>query len=335
MNNSESGNWIKLYRQITESKIWEIKPSSWVVIWIYILLKVSFVNNNSYKKGEAHFRSVEHEALPFDITNDIWYRCLGWLEEEGMIKRRKIWRGEIITVLNYERYQNNLSSETSKTGLDPNHIQIIQPNSNEAEEEQESDTPKSYPNDIQIITSTNQEEMQSEDTLKNIRIKELKNKKNIVSYDTMQSEGSDFSLSEKEKETPIAAADDFPDFFLNEEEKEKPIVAAAGEKKTLNKAIFKLVKMFCDEVGLEFNSSHTVRKNSKVAKELLSSYTIEEIMEAVKYGKEKYIKEGEDPRHMIPHLQAVSNSIEAWRGALKAQKEQQEKVKQGGMNYGW
>jgi hypothetical protein len=335
MNNSENGNWIKLYRQITESKIWEVKPSSWVVIWIYILLKVSFVNNNSYKKGEAHFRSVEHEALPFDITNDIWYRCLGWLEEEGMIKRRKIWRGEIITVLNYERYQNNLSSETSKTGLDPNHIQIIQPNSNEAEEEQESDTPKSYPNDIQIITSTNQEEMQSEDTLKNIRIKELKNKKNIVSYDTMQSEGSDFSLSEKEKETPIAAADDFPDFFLNEEEKEKPIVAAAGEKKTLNKAIFKLVKMFCDEVGLEFNSSHTVRKNSKVAKELLSSYTIEEIMEAVKYGKEKYIKEGEDPRHMIPHLQAVSNSIEAWRGALKAQKEQQEKVKQGGMNYGW
>jgi hypothetical protein len=165
--------------------------------------------------------------------------------------------------------------------------------------------------------------------------KEIKNKEIIVSNDTMRGEVSDFSLKEKEKETPIAAADDFPDFLLNEEEEKIIPIAAAGEKKTLNKAIFKLVKMFCDEVGLEFNSSHTVRKNSKVAKELLSSYTIEEIMEAVKYGKEKYIKEGEDPRHMIPHLQAVSNSIEAWRGALKAQKEQQEKVKQGGMNYGW
>ena len=178
---SESyGGWIKLYRQITESKIWETKPSSWVVCWIYILLKVSFVNNNSYKKGEAHFRSVEYEALPFDVTNRIWYNCLNWLEQEGMIKRRKVWRGEVITVLNYEKYQNNLSSENCKTGLEVNHMSIIEqqtePNMNGKILEQKNDTSKSYVNQREIITQTNIDEMQSQDTLKNIRSIRSKNK---------------------------------------------------------------------------------------------------------------------------------------------------------------
>jgi len=174
---SESyGGWIKLYRQIIESKIWETKPSSWIICWIYILLKVSFVNNNSYKKGEAHFRSVEHEALPFDITNDIWYRCLKWLEEEGMIKRRKVWRGEVITVLNYEKYQNNLSSENIDLAFHPNHIKNILTNTDEAEAVRQSETPKSYPNHIQIETQTNIDKTQAQDTLKNVRSIRSKNK---------------------------------------------------------------------------------------------------------------------------------------------------------------
>jgi hypothetical protein len=174
------GGWIKLYRQITESKIWETKPSSWVVCWIYILLKVSFVNNNSYKKGEAHFRSVEYEALPFDITNRIWYNCLNWLEQEGMIKRRKVWRGEVITVLNYEKYQNNLSSENCKTGLEVNHMSIIEqqlkPNLNDKNFEQKNDTGKSYVNQREIINQTNIDKMQAQDMLKNIRSIRSKNK---------------------------------------------------------------------------------------------------------------------------------------------------------------
>jgi len=174
------GGWIKLYRQITESKIWETKPSSWVVCWIYILLKVSFVNNNSYKKGEAHFRSVEYEALPFDITNRIWYNCLNWLEQEGMIKRRKVWRGEVITVLNYEKYQNNLSSENCKTGLEVNHMSIIEQKENSNLEskilEQKNDIGKSNVNQREIITQTNIDETQAQDTLKNVRSIRSKNK---------------------------------------------------------------------------------------------------------------------------------------------------------------
>ena len=101
----DNTTWIKLYRKVIHSKIWESKPSSWITIWIYILLKVSFTDNNAYKQGEAHFSSVESEELPFDITNRVWYSCLNWLEKEGMIERKRVWRGSIIRVKKYDRYQ--------------------------------------------------------------------------------------------------------------------------------------------------------------------------------------------------------------------------------------
>jgi hypothetical protein len=162
-------SWVKLYRKIIESKIWETKPSSWIICWLYILLKVSFENNSSYKKGQAHFRSVDKELLPFDITNDIWYRCINWLEQEGMIKRQKVWRGEIITVVNYEKYQSY-----------PNHTQIIKqhikPNANDENLEEKNAIPKSYPNHTQIIPPINIDKTQVEDPPKNIRNKEIRNK---------------------------------------------------------------------------------------------------------------------------------------------------------------
>jgi len=316
------GGWIKLYRQITESKIWETKPSSWVVCWIYILLKVSFVNNNSYKKGEAHFRGVEYEALPFDITNDIWYRCLKWLEEEGMIKRRKVWRGEVITVLNYEKYQNNLSSENCKTEFDPNHIKNIQTNIDKAEAVQHSETPKSYPNHIQIETQTNIDEMQAQDTLKNIRIKELKNNNIIVSKDTMEGEVLNPSLTEKEKDknTSIAAGG-------GQEPKPKK---AKKTGKVSGTEIFKLVKTFYEIMGFVWNDDDAMGKNSRAASSLLSMYTYDDIVKAVKIGIEEYKKEKKDPKHMIPTLESVKKLIHVWLS-----KEQEKQQKQEARNYGW
>jgi hypothetical protein len=322
------GGWIKLYRQITESKIWETKPSSWITCWIYILLKVSFTDNNSYKKGEAHFRSVKYEALPFDITNRIWYNCLNWLEQEGMIKRRKVWRGEVITVLNYEKYQNNLSSENCKTGLEVNHMSIIEQkeNSNLDSEilEQKNDVGKSYVNQREIITQTNIDKMQAQDTLKNIR--SIRNKNNIiVSKDTIESEVSNSSLNEKEKDLKDTPPVDMPPSKVAKK-------ARKGTGENFGHEIYHLVEEFCKEVGLEFKPPFTVKQMGKAASELLSVYTIDEIIEAVKYGKQKYIKEGEDPRHMIPHLQSVVKLISSWRGALKTEQEKKEK-KEAGYGY--
>jgi len=311
--NSENGNWIKLYRQITESKIWEVKPSSWVVIWIYILLKVSFVDNNSYKKGEAHFRSAEHEALPFDITNDIWYRCLSWLEEEGMIKRRKVWRGEIITVLNYEKYQNNLSSENCKTGLDPNHIQTIQPNTNEAEEVRQSDTPKSYPNHIQIIPSTNSDKMQAQDPLKNIRIKEVNNIKNN------NSPNLDFSDS---------------DFFLKEKEKDKDTSIGGGanihsetEDAELEKKIARFYAIFEKVMETKYQVGYRVSYRP-YAILLVKQYSLEDIEKGLRLLKQKMQKE--NPSNWRNFVKP-SSLVKMIDDLLAEQEPKEEEVR----NYGW
>lgn len=72
-----------------------------------------------------------------------------------------------------------------------------------------------------------------------------------------------------------------------------------------------------------------MKENSKAAKKLLSAYSIEEILEAVQYAKQMYIKEGKNPRQFIPNLQAVSNSIASWRGALKELKEKEKKTEVG------
>jgi CTP-dependent riboflavin kinase len=90
--------WIRLYRQILVSDIWK-KPASWIVCWIYILLKVD------YKSGQAIFHNAKREALPKGISNATWHRCLQWLEKNGMIERKKIYQGEIIKVVNYEKFQ--------------------------------------------------------------------------------------------------------------------------------------------------------------------------------------------------------------------------------------
>ena len=282
---SESySGWIKLYRQITESKIWETKPSSWVVCWIYILLKVSFVNNNSHKKGEAHFRSVEYEALPFDVTNDIWYRCLKWLEDEGMIKRQKVWRGEVITVLNYEKYQNNLSSENCKTGLDPNHIKNIPTNIDEAEAVRQSETPKSYLNHIQIEPQTNIDGMQVQDTLKNIRSIRNKNKE----INNIDSENLDSLTSLKDekdlKDTlPLLSAPPSKD------ESEEPDDSELENKIAQFYGIFKEVM----EMDKPYGVGYRVYYRSDV-EILMQHYTLDDIKKAL--GKLKKKTQKEHPR---------------------------------------
>jgi len=83
-----------------------------------------------------------------------------------MIKRQKVWRGEIITVVNYEKYQSQVNHreiiETQK---------IIEPQGNFLE--QKNATGKSDVNHREIIPPTNIDENKSENVL---RIKEVKNK---------------------------------------------------------------------------------------------------------------------------------------------------------------
>jgi len=152
--------------------------------------------------------------------------------------------------------------------------------------------------------------------------KENNNKENNNQYIHTDSEVSNSSLTEKEKDFKDTSPINMPP---------SKVVRTSGDIKSLHKAIFKLVATFYETMGLEMNEL-SVGKNSKAAKKLLAVFTIDEIIEAVKYGKEMYIKEGKNPKQFIPNLEAVVNSIDTWRSLLKEKQEKQEK-KEAGYGY--
>jgi len=112
----------------------------------------------------------------------------------------------------------------------------------------------------------------------------------------------------------------------NEEEVSQTVAKVTNVK---GSEMQELIKKFCDTMGYEYNPI-SIRLNVKPAKELLQTYTIDEIIEAVEYGKRKYEKENRDPKTFITNLQAVLNSIVRWRGSVKEEIETKEKNKRGG-----
>ena len=149
--------------------------------------------------------------------------------------------------------------------------------------------------------------------------KENNNKENNNQYIHTDSEVSNSSLNEKEKDLK-----DIPPIDMPPSKVAKP--KKSGKKKVYRHEVYQLVKRFCEEVGHEFIEDFTIDENGNgdFAQKLLAHFTEDEIIEAVRYGKQMYIKEGKDPIIFIPHMRSVEKSIGKWRSALKAQKEKQE-----------
>lgn len=92
-------------RRIVDSEIWE-KPAAWLKVWLHIKLKVNWKDKGHIKKGQGFFNwQVEKSALR-GVTRHQWEKATIWLRMSGMIATQKASRGIIITVLNYERYQD-------------------------------------------------------------------------------------------------------------------------------------------------------------------------------------------------------------------------------------
>lgn len=101
---------VMLARKIQESEIWIKKPSWWYKTWTHILMKVNHRNNPQFKRGTSFFNAKK-------IYNDC-YLCNEGIKEEAlknfikflkkrcMITTQKTTRGFILTVCNYEFYQN-------------------------------------------------------------------------------------------------------------------------------------------------------------------------------------------------------------------------------------
>lgn len=100
-----TNNWaIQLSRSIYDSDIW-YKPSDWLKIWIYILWNVNYWDTHKFNRWENYFK-YEIIALECNTSYKIVVNCIKFLKEGKQIETQKTTRGNIIKVLNYDKYQD-------------------------------------------------------------------------------------------------------------------------------------------------------------------------------------------------------------------------------------
>lgn len=104
------GGCILLARQILQSELWQRKPSWWLKVWLYILTRVSHQDHGSMKRGQGHFTRLEIfencHLLIDGVKPETVDNVIRWLKKTTQATTRKTTRGMVITVCNYERYQN-------------------------------------------------------------------------------------------------------------------------------------------------------------------------------------------------------------------------------------
>ncbi len=116
-NNDFYGGAFQLARKLFSSEIWLNKPSSWKIIWIYILGKVNHQDNGKFMRGEGFFNfSQEIKAIGNDITPDIIKKFTKYARESSMIRTTRSTRGVVIKVLNYDKYQSLDNFRSTKQG---------------------------------------------------------------------------------------------------------------------------------------------------------------------------------------------------------------------------
>ncbi len=99
------GGFIQLSRTLLDSEIFRDKPAVWLKIWIYILFKMSYVTDNTRVRG-SKFISSKHIMASTGATRSQVFSSLKWMQSVDMISLRNQPRGNIITVCNYDTYQD-------------------------------------------------------------------------------------------------------------------------------------------------------------------------------------------------------------------------------------
>lgn len=116
-------------RKILDSEIWK-KPPLYFKVWHYLLLKAQFKDSASLKRGQLIVSIPEiQEACSYYIgyrkvtpTKKEIYSVINWLRnpcegetkgnnERGMIVTTKVTHGMLVTICNFNVYQNPTSYE--------------------------------------------------------------------------------------------------------------------------------------------------------------------------------------------------------------------------------
>ena len=91
-------------RSIYDSGIWT-KPAEWLKIWLYLLWNVNWQDNNLFKRWENFFK-YEVIAVSCDVSINTVNKCIKYLIVAEQIHNRKTSRWAIISINNFDKYQD-------------------------------------------------------------------------------------------------------------------------------------------------------------------------------------------------------------------------------------
>ena len=109
----DRGGYIKIYRKIEDSAIWNEKPYDRLHAWMWILLHANYKDVAINYKGKTITIQRGQLVTSYDKLAEAWgwsrnkvIRFTTWLTTEGMIAKNGYANGTTITVENYAFYQD-------------------------------------------------------------------------------------------------------------------------------------------------------------------------------------------------------------------------------------
>lgn len=125
MAKKKDRGWIKLYRQITDSYIWNAsEPFDRRSAWVDLLLMAnheerSFLlrngQNQTVQEGQL-FTSIVHLAQRWKWSRNRVYRYLELLTEQGMVTMSGTPSGTLITLVKYGDFQGGRATDGTTDG---------------------------------------------------------------------------------------------------------------------------------------------------------------------------------------------------------------------------
>lgn len=111
-----SGGWIKLHRRLRDHPVWsDAQPLCRRAAWIDLLLRAAWADGDRVKRGQI-LTSQVRLAADWRWPRKGVKRFIDWLIEEQMIDHERRSSFSVITVLNYERFQDLDDDEWPRNG---------------------------------------------------------------------------------------------------------------------------------------------------------------------------------------------------------------------------
>lgn len=139
------GDWLKLYRKILESEVFQDSDPALMKVWIWCLVSANYTTRQF--KGLAIVRGQfvtgrRKGAAAVGLDESKWYRCMKRLEDMGSISQKPNSEFTVVTVCNFEAYQNAADDSEQQVNNDANSNPNSQPTANEQPAEQQVNTSK-------------------------------------------------------------------------------------------------------------------------------------------------------------------------------------------------